>query len=363
MWRCPIAEYPTRAAAVAAHRAIVDRLSALPGVTAVSAATCLPLAGTCSGNGLRVEGRPNPPGTIPPLVLFRAVAGGYFEAMGIRVLRGRGVDRGDVDRQEPVVVVNQALAEQFFPHQDPIGARVASNLPPARGEAPVFTWLTIVGVVSNTPARALAETAPLAQLYMPMPIAGGPDIPALVGPDVAVMSYAVRSAVPPAGLLSGVRRSVDAVDAKLALAQVNTLQGILDDASAQMAFTMALVVAAAIVALLLGVIGVYGVMSYIVVQRTGEIGLRLALGAEPASVVGLIVRQGGFAALAGLAIGLVAAFTGTRLIESLLYGISPRDPAIFAATTSILLGVTLVACWLPARRAARLSPLAALRAD
>ena len=130
-----------------------------------------------------------------------------------------------------------------------------------------------------------------------------------------------------------------------------------------MAFTMVLIAIAAGVALMLGVIGIYGVMSYIVSQRTGEIGVRLALGAEPGSVAAMIVRQGGIVALTGVTAGLATAFAGSRLIESLLYGVSPRDPGVFASTTAILLGVALLACWLPARRAARLSPLAALRTD
>ena len=130
-----------------------------------------------------------------------------------------------------------------------------------------------------------------------------------------------------------------------------------------MAFTMVLLAIAAAVALMLGVIGIYGVMSYIVSQRTAEIGVRLALGAEPGSVAAQIVRQGGLVALAGIAVGLAAALAGSQVIASLLYGVSPRDPAVFAATTLTLLGVALVACWLPARRAARLSPLDALRTD
>ena len=177
------------------------------------------------------------------------------------------------------------------------------------------------------------------------------------------MSYVVRSATPPLGLLPSVRRAIDAIDRNLALADVRTLQDTLDRASAQMAFTMVLLAIAAGVALMLGVIGIYGVMSYIVSQRTGEIGVRLALGAEPGSVAGMIVRQGGVVALAGIAVGLAAAFAGSRLIESLLYDVSPRDPGVFAATTLILLGVALLACWLPARRAARLSPLEALRVE
>jgi putative ABC transport system permease protein len=300
------------------------------------------------------------------VALFRAVAGGYFDAMGMRILRGRGIDRGDVERGEPAAVINEALAKTFFPDEDPIGKRVASNRPPARaGEPPPLTWLRIVGIVRNTPLRALAEAPPLPQLFMPISIAGGPGIPraALIGPDISVMSYVVRSSTTPAGLLPSVRRAVDAVDGNLALAQVRTLQDAVDRASAQMAFTMVLLVIAAGVTLLLGVIGIYGVMSYIVSQRTGEIGVRLALGAAPASIAGMIVRQGGLAALAGIAAGLVTALAGSRLVESLLYDVSPRDPAVFAATSLALLAVALAACWLPARRAARLSPLEALRTE
>jgi putative ABC transport system permease protein len=161
--------------------------------------------------------------------------------------------------------------------------------------------------------------------------------------------------------LPSVRRAIETVDPHLALARVRTLQEALDRASAQMAFTMVLLATAATVALLLGVIGIYGVMSDIVSQRTGEIGLRLALGAEPASVARAIVRQGGLVALAGIAVGLVTTFAGSRLIESLLYGVSPHDLGVFAATALVLLGVAFFACWLPACRAARLSPLEALR--
>jgi putative ABC transport system permease protein len=173
----------------------------------------------------------------------------------------------------------------------------------------------------------------------------------------------VRSRTAPLALLSPVRRAIDMIDRNLALAQVRTLQDTLDRASAQMAFTMVLLAIAATVALVLGMIGVYGVMSYIVTLRTGEIGVCLALGAEPRHVARMIVRQGGIVALAGIIVGLAAAFAGSRLIESLLYAVSPRDPGVFAATTLVLLTVALLACWLPARRAARLSPLEALRTE
>lgn len=159
------------------------------------------------------------------------------------------------------------------------------------------------------------------------------------------------------------RAAVDGVDRKIALSDVRTLETILSQASAQMAFTMVLLGLAAAVALLLGVIGIYGVTAYIVSQRTNEIGLRLALGAEPRQVTHAIVGQGGVVALAGIAIGLTSALAGTRLIASLLYDVNPRDPATFAVTAGTLLVVAVAACWLPARRAARLSPVDALRIE
>jgi putative ABC transport system permease protein len=358
--------YSTRVEAVTAHQAILDRLSVLPGVTAVSASACLPLAGGCMGNTARVLGRAIPPGTVPPLAVFNAVASGYFETMGIRLVRGRTLDRADIDRREPVVVVDEVFAQRFFSNGNPIGEHVASNRPSTRpGEEPSLAWLTIVGVVSKTPIGILGDPDPIAQLYMPMSIAGGPDFPisSLVGPDISIMSYVVRSASSPTRLVSSVRRAIGTVDAKLAMAQVRTLETILENASSQMAFTMVLIAIAAGVALMLGMVGIYGVMSYIVTQRTGEIGVRLALGAEPATVAGMIVQQGGVVAIGGVAVGLTVAAAGSSVIGSLLFGVSPRDPSVFAATTFLLVGVALVACWLPAKRAANLSPLEALRSE
>jgi len=177
------------------------------------------------------------------------------------------------------------------------------------------------------------------------------------------MSYVIRTAPAPGALTELIRRAIGEVDANLALAQVRTLQDTLDRAAAQMAFTMVLLAIAAGVSLMLGVIGIYGAMSYIVSQRTAEIGVRLALGAEPGSVAWMVVRQGGIVAFAGIIVGLATAFAGSRLIASLLYGVGPRDPGVFAGTTLLLFVVVLLACWLPARRAARLSPLEALRTE
>jgi len=177
------------------------------------------------------------------------------------------------------------------------------------------------------------------------------------------MSYAVRTWTPPSDLVAAVRAAIGEIDPNLALFEVRPLQDILGRAAAPTAFTMTLIIIAATVALLLGVIGIYGVMSYIVSQRTAEIGVRLALGANPAHVSGMIIRQGGTVAIAGVIAGLGLAYAGSRLMSSLLYGVSARDPAVFAATTVLLLTVALLACWLPARRGARLSPLEALRTE
>jgi putative ABC transport system permease protein len=354
----PPIEYPSRQAAVDVHRRILEGLSHIPGVDGASTSTCLPLASICFGNGLLVEGDQDDDFRARPFAAFRGVAAEYTGVMRIRLLRGRGLTRDDVDYARPNIVVNKALADAYFPGQDAIGRRIRSS----RTGTP---WLTIVGIVANTPTIALAEPAPTVQVFMPMSIAGGPDIPreALIGPDVTAMNYVVRSSVPVASLVAAVRQAIDRVDSNLAIAQVRPLQEILDRASDQMTFTMVLLAIAATVALLLGAIGIYGVISYIVSQRTGEIGVRLAMGAEPRTVAGMILRQGGVVTLAGIIVGLVAALAGSQLIRSLLYGVSPRDPVVFSLTTIALLAIALLACWLPARRAARLSPLEALRTE
>jgi predicted permease len=352
----PDREYTNRAARVAAHQAMLDRLAALPGVVTASASSCLPLAGGCSGNTVRVRARVTPPGTVPPVALFRAVAGDYFEAMGMRMLRGRGINRSDVDQRQPVVVIDDVFARQFFPDQNPLGEYIASNVPPARpGQPPDLTWLEVIGVVPKTPTRGLVDSQPMPQLYMPISTASGPS--------PAVMSYVVRLGTPVRTLLGSVRHAVDTVDPKLAIAEVRTLQETLDRSSAQMAFTMVLLAIAAAVALLLGIIGVYGTTSYIVSQRTSEIGLRLAVGAEPATVTAMIVRQGGLVALVGVVIGLAGALLQSRFIAPMLYGVNPRDANTYTATSILLLIVVIVACWVPARRAARIDPITALRAE
>ena len=367
--------YATRDAVVRAHSRILDELAALPGVRAVAASTGLPLSPTCFGNSILIEGQPvDVDRRSPTAASLCAIAHDYVGAMGLRLLRGRNMTRDDVERREPNVLVNEAFVNRYFPQQEPIGKRIRSNAPPpstARQDADgMWTWdgappwLTIAGVVGNTPFRALAEPNPAPVVYMPMSIAGGPDIPsiAMLGPDVSSMSYVVRS-TGAVTLLPSIRRAIDAVNPGLAISEVRELGDIVEEGSAQMAFTMALLTIAAGVALLLGVVGIYGVVSYVVAQRVGEIGVRLALGAEPNGIVRMIVTAGLTVSLAGAAVGAGIALAGGRLVEALLYDVSPRDPQIFAATTAGVIVITLLACWVPARRAAAVSPLEALRAE
>jgi len=196
-----------------------------------------------------------------------------------------------------------------------------------------------------------------------MSIAGGPDIPseALIGPNVATMGYVVRTRTPLADLMPMVRAAIAAVDPQLAVAQVRTLEDIVDRASDQMTFTMVLLGTAAVVALVLGAIGIYGVVSYVAAQRTGEIGVRLALGATGERVAWLVVRRTLAIAVPGIAIGLVAAFAVTRVLGKMLFEISPTDPGTYWLVGLLLGGVAVAACLIPARRASRVDPMVALR--
>ena len=354
-------KYPNVDAMVSLHQQVLDRLATIPGVASVSTTTCLPFSMGCNGNTILVEGETYPPGTLPPSSLMRAIGGGYFETMGMRILRGRGITRGDVDRHEPITVINQAFASRAFKDRDPIGQRIASNQPPEPDGSRQLVWLTVVGVVSNTPIqRDLPEASPNPMVFMPMSMAATGN---RIGPSAALMNYVVRTSTPPLSIVTGVRDALQSVDRDLPLAQVTTLEAMVARASSRMTFTMVLLVIAALSAVTLGMIGIYGVTAYIVGQRTSEIGVRLALGAEPSGITSQIVTQGGMVTLAGIAVGLIAAFAGSRVIASVLYGVNPRDPVVFVLTGTVLLAIALFASWIPARRAARLNPTIALRAE
>ena len=349
----PPRTYPDHARIVAGHRRIREQLSAVAGVVAVGASNCLPLETVrCVSTSLRVAGRVDVEGTARPGVLLHGITPGFFEAMEMPVLRGRAIDSSDFDTRQLVVVVNQAFADAYFPGENPIGQRVT-----ARREDDV--WGTIVGIVANTATSALNESNAVPKLFLPMSVT---DPAGLGGPNPANVSYVVRTSLPPLSVLPSVRRAIGDVDRDVPITDARTLQDLLDGASAQMTFMMVLLAVAAAATVALGVVGIYGAMSYIVSQRTSEIGIRIALGARPAAVARMIVQQGGLVAVVGIAVGLGVALASGRFIESVLFDVSPRDPAVFAGTTLLLLAVAVLACWVPARRAARLDPVQTLRA-
>jgi putative ABC transport system permease protein len=291
-----------------------------------------------------IEGRTPPPDVGEDLQPF-AVTPGHFETLGIPLRRGRLLDERDVAGAPGAAVVNEELVRRFFGGQDPIGRRITVN----GGDD--GNWLTIVGVVGNV-AQEQVTAAPYPQIYAPLA-----QVPQR---SVAV---AVRTAGDPAALAQPLRQALAAAAPGVPSRDMRTLEERVADTIAMPRVSAAVIGLFAALALALAAIGLYGVLAYSVVQRTREIGIRIALGARHGEVLRLVVRQGMRPALAGIAVGLVVAVAATRLMSSLLYGVTATDPATFVAVPLFLAGVSLLAAWLPARRAARVDPMTALRED
>jgi putative ABC transport system permease protein len=281
-----------------------------------------------------------------PTVLINLASGNYFNVMGIRLLRGRTFGPEDDARAAPVVIVNQELAQQYFGGEDPVGRRLHFGGVQSRNP-----WMTIVGVAGNTLADRL-EQAPRPMLYRPLTQASSLS-----------MALAVRTTGDPKRVADPIARAVREVDADQPTHSVRTMSEVQAAATASRRFSMQLVGGFACLALLLAAIGIYGVMSYLVSQRTREIGIRMALGARPASVVALVVSYALWLAAAGVALGIAAAASLTKLISGMLFQVSPTDPWTFVAITLTLFATALLATLTPARRAAHVDPMIALRAD
>jgi putative ABC transport system permease protein len=324
-------------------RNLMDEIGRLPGVESVGAVTNLPLSGSLSSGSFNIEGRPSPPGAASPHSDERIVTTGYLQTMKIPLLRGRHFTERDTDDAPDVVIVDETLARTYFPGEDPVGKRIYE------GEGENRIYRQIVGVVGAIRHKGL-DAEYKSQTYYPHAQSGS-----------AGMTVVVRAANDPVSLVPAVRGAVRTLDKDQPIYGVRTMDEVLDNSVAQKRFSMSLLGIFAAVALLLAAVGIYGVMAYTVSIRTHEMGVRIALGAQRWDVLRLVVGQGMILALAGVALGLVAAFGITRVMSSLLYGVSATDPLTFLGIALLLTGVALLACYIPARRATKVDPMIALR--
>ncbi|HVE79926.1 MAG TPA: ABC transporter permease [Gemmatimonadaceae bacterium] len=326
-------------------RTLRDRVAALPGVESVALAHAHPLNPNWT-SGFAIAGRDMPPPGQGPEANFRPVSPGYFRTAGIAFARGRDFTDHDVLRAPGVVIINEAFARRYFPGQDPIGQRLERGSAWFEGGAATFE---IVGLVAGE--RFNGPT--------------GEQLPAMYFPHAQYpfteMELIIRTKVEPATLTTAVRGEVWRLDRTLPVDNVRTLEEVAAQTVAVPRFNTALLAGFAALALLLAAVGVYGVLSYLVAQRAGEIGVRMALGADAARVLRMVLAEGVLLAGVGVAMGLVAALWTTRLLGSLLFGVSPTDPVTFAAVTLTLAAVAAIASWLPARRATRVDPVVAMR--
>src|SRR5215472_8021519 len=337
----PLAVYQTQQQRVDFYRRLDQRLSALPGVESAGLATILPLQGSNWGELNEIEGRPRTNLSEGPPTEAAEVTPGYFSSLHIPLLAGRLLDSHDASDTSRAVVVNQAFVRRFFPAEEAVGKRMRGG-----DRDP---WLTIVGVIADSKQHGLA-TAVEPEVFQALANWNAPEI-----------SLVLRTRNDSLALVPAVRSVVKELDRNLPLFNVETMESLLSRQVASQRFNAALLSGFAIFALLLAALGIYGVMAYAVGQRTHEIGVRMALGADTQSVLGMILSRGLSLAFVGLALGLVVSFLLTRFLRSLLYGIKPTDPLTFFGVTLLLIVVCFFACWLPARRAMRVDPMIALR--
>ncbi len=338
------------------YRQLEDRLRALPGVESASAINHLPLAGDTWGNPLAIEGRPLPPPGEEIRVTFRASRPDYFRTMGIPLRAGRDFTELDSPDAPGVIILNETLARRHWPSEDPIGKRVTLDDPRDNTRAP--EWLTVVGVVKDVKQSSWTD-APSNEIYVPFQRSRGFFVS--TSGIFTSMTIVVRTSVEAQSLAVAAQEAVRAINRNLPVSNVATMEQVVADTLWQPRFNLQLIGLFAGVALTLAAIGLYGVMSYSVAQRTREVGLRMALGAQRHDVLKLVVGQGMKLAVLGVAMGLAASVALTRLMEKLLFEVSATDFTTFAVIAGLLTLVALLACWVPARRAAKVDPMIALR--
>jgi putative ABC transport system permease protein len=341
-------KYNDAEAVVQTYRRLWERLSSLSGVTAAGGITALPLSQMMAWGPIVVEGRAAPDGEKFINTDIRNVGGHYFGAMGIPLLKGRFFSEQDTRTSPRVVIIDEHMANQLWPGEDPLGKRIRTG---GFDVTPDTPWMTVVGVVGRVKQDALDADSRIAYYRYQ-------------GQSPSRSMYVVlRSTSDPSHLAAAVTQQIRELDPDMPIYRMRTMGQRVDESLAQRRFSMLLLTLFAVLALGLAAIGIYGVMAYLVNQGTRELGIRLALGATPGGILMLVVRHGMVVALVGVAIGLAGAFTLTRLMRSLLFGVQPTDPLTFAAIALLLTVIALVASYVPARRAARIDPIMSLRAE
>jgi len=339
----PAAKYKDEPQIAAFYEQLASRAATLPGVERAALVSALPLSGGASVLSFVVEGRPElPPEKVQDAEFF-TVTPDFFDVLGIAHVRGERLNERHREGVPDVGVINETMARKFWPGEDPVGKRL--NM----GNPATSPWITVVGVVGDTRNSAL-EKEPYPQVYLPA-----------AQFRQRSMTFVARTSADPLSLVPAVRRELAALDKDLPLYNVRTMEQVLSESVARRRFQMILIAAFAGVGLLLAAVGIYGVISYSVAQRRHEIGVRMALGAGAPDILRLVVGQGLGLTLAGVGLGIAAALLLTRVLASLLYGVSATDPLTFACVSLALVGVALLACLVPARRATRVDPMVALR--
>jgi putative ABC transport system permease protein len=341
----PISKYSEPRRQAVFFKEALERIESLPGVVAAGGSSSVPLIENDTG-GIQIEGRPEPhPGELAVEAERPKVTPGYFRAIGIPLLRGRTFSWADSEGSLPVALISKKAAELYWPGEDPIGKRV--NIYDGGEQRPV--WRQVVGIVGDVRHDGLAEKA-----------RPGIYVPLLQSPTFFTV-LAVRTHTDPGSLSATIRHELMAVDKDQPVFDIRTMEQVVSESMSDRRFQMILLGIFALVALSLAVVGIYGVMSYSVSQRVQEIGIRMALGADRNAILRLVVGQGFKLTMIGLAVGLAGAFALTRVLSSLLYGVTTTDPATFVGVSLLLVGVALLACYIPARRATKVDPMVALR--
>ena len=339
-------KYNDKQAILNTYRQIWERLEHSPGAIAAGGVTSLPLSEAFAWTPITVEGRTPLPGEKFLNADERVVGGRYFEAMEIPLRRGRFFNEQDDTTKPVAVIVDEYMAEQLWPGQDPIGKRIHIVELPSKDP-----WQTVVGVVGRVKQDSL-DSNPRIAFYL-----AHTQFPS------RAMMIAFRGGTSPSALLAAAKNELRILDPNLPMYYVRTMEQRVDESLARRRFSMLLLGVFASIALVLATIGIYGVMAYLVNQGTRELGIRITLGASPRNILSLVVRQGMTLAFAGVTIGLAASFMLARLIRSLLFGVRATDPITFGGISFLLATVTLLACYIPAQRAARIDPLISLRCD